>query len=370
MAASAEDHRQRFDEWLLHLDPFALDDLDVTALAQRARQDGVSLPQLTFLTVIAETDEPFAALRHGAGHAVSAERQTAQGGLLCTEANGRQYVVGLWRSSMERVHHIVASVPVTDNRWRRVEQTWLAGAAPRLAPVILNKHDFEDVGDALSEHGTVEVSRLTARVLKDNSSYTRGWQDKIARRPTHRQAMAETSDMLVRTVMLSVGDRLSVHLRRHAGATYYRGDYGLFCKVILRRLTSAAAARLKMLTGRERHPSQPITESLIMRLAESALSTSKERTKLLETVSHISNVQVAVYHRNPYLHFAVTDYLDGSNLDVFVTEDDRVSLLPGYHASVGSLARITDVIGEALGMIDLETEATDELIADEEFFVG
>jgi len=370
MAASAERQRRDFDAWLWQLDDMVLEDLDVSALVLRASVDSIAVPQLTFLTVIAQTEDPFAALLHGAGSAASEWRQTARGGLLSTEAGGHRYVVGLWRSAIDGVLNIVASVPVTDNRWRRVEHTWLGGAAPRLAPVILNKSDFEAIGDALSEHGTVEVSRLTARVLGDHSSYTRGWQDSIARRPTHRQALGETADMIVRTLMLSLGDRLSVHLRRHAGATYYRGDFALFCSVILRRLVIAAGARRELLAGRERRPSQPITESLTMRLPAASLSTPEERALLLDTVSHISNIQVAVYHRNPYLHFAVTDYLDGSNFDVFVTNDDSVSLLPGYHTSVGSLARITDVMGEALGMIDLMTERTDDLIPDEEFLVG
>jgi hypothetical protein len=295
-------------------------------------------------------------------------RATGTGGLIRLRRAGRNYVVGLWASAVEGVCHLVGSVPVTDSRWRRVEETWLPRAAPRLAPVILTKRDFEDIGDALSEHGGVEVSRLSARVLADHSSYSRGWQDKVSRRPTHRQALAETKDMMVRTLMLSVGDDLAVHLRRHAGATFYRGDYRLFCDVVLRRLTTAAAARRVLLSDRQRRRSEPVTESLVMRLPEGALGTSGDRTLLLDTVGQIRGVQIAVYHRNPYLHFVVTDYLDGSNFDVFVSDENSLSLMPGFHASVGSLARITDVIGDAFGMIEIDSERTDELIPDAEAF--
>ena len=128
-----------------------------------------------------------------------------------------------------------------------------ARAAPALTPIILNKADFEAIGDALSEHGDVAVNRLTARVVEDHSSYFRGWHGSEGRRqPTHRQALAETRDMLVRTISLRVGDRLSVHLRRQAGATFYRGDYGLFVSVVLQRLAAAAGERRVLLSDRGR----------------------------------------------------------------------------------------------------------------------
>lgn len=358
--------RQAFDDWLWELPQADLDVLDVASLTVRAVDAAIEVPQLTFRTVIAATDDPFAALRDGAGN--SASRATARGGFVRKKHAQGDYVVGLWPTAVAGVCHLVGSVPVTDTRWRSVEDTWLARAAPRLAPVILTKPDFEAIGDALSEHGTVEVSRLAARVIDDHSSYSRGWQDNVSRRPTHRRALAETEDMMVRTMMLSIGDRLSVHLRRHAGATFYRGSYQLFCDVVLRRLTTAAAARRDLLTDKQRQPAEPVTETLVMQLPDAALSTPEDRTLLLDSVARIRSVQVAVYHRNPYMHFVVTDYLDGSNFDVFVSDEDRITLMPGYHASVGSLARITDVMGDVFGMIEIESERADALIPDAEIF--
>ncbi len=61
-------------------------------------------------------------------------------------------------------------------------------AGPRLSPVILNREDFEAIGDGLAEHGDTAVARMTARVLRDHSSYTRGWPSWRAGdgRPTAR----------------------------------------------------------------------------------------------------------------------------------------------------------------------------------------
>lgn len=366
--AEEHDPLNTFDRWLWDLDANALAALDVRALSTAAASAGVALPQLTILTVIA-TDQPaIDVLRRRAAMTVDRYRQEGDRGLLWSRLSGKDYIVAVLPADEEGVYHLVGSVPVTDSRWRRVEETWLRAAAPKLAPVILNKADFEAIGDALSEHGSVSVSRMAARVLRDQSSYTRGWRGLIARRPSHRQALREADGMLVRTLTVNVGSRLSIHLRRHAGATFYRGDYGLFCSVVLHRLTVAAAERRELLTGRQRSRGEPIRESIVMRLPEGTFLAHAASGDLLTSVSAVRGVQVAVFHRNPYLHFAVTDYLDGSNCDVFVTDDDRLTLLPGYNASSGSLARVTDAMGEALGMVELRSENIAQSIPDEDFF--
>lgn len=355
----------RFDAWLWGLAPDVLGSLDVRELARRAAEEAVDLPQLTFLTVIA-ADESAANVLQRRATMLDDAHIAKERGVFLSHLGASSYVVAVFPADAPGVYHLLGSAPVTDSRWRRVEESWLHAAAPKLAPVILNRDDFESIGDALSEHGRVAVSRMTARVLHDHSSYTRGWAGERAQRPTHRAALREAQDMLVRTLSLNVGS-LAIHLRRQAGATYYHGDFGLFCSVVLHRLTQAAAARRTLLSDRDRHRAEPLHESLVMRLPEGTFLTRAADEELLDSISSVRGVQVAVFHRNPYLHFTVTDYLDGSNFDVFVTEDDRVTLLPGYRASVGSLARVTDAIGDALGMIELHAERLDEPIADEEF---
>lgn len=359
-----------FDAWLWSRDEDQLDALALRTVARAARADGVSLPQLTVLTVIADDAEPFDALVRAAGRTRLGSRPAGFGGLVWSRLQEKDYLVGLWPSGAEGVYHVVSSVPVTDGRWRRVEESWLRAAAPKLASVILNRADFEDVGDTLSEHGDVEVSRMTARVLADHSSYTRGWHsDMVRRRPTHRDALQETEGMLVRTITLSLGDRLALHLRRHAGATFYRGDFELFFDIVLARLARAASERRVLLSGRERVPQAPVTETLVMSLDEGVLGTEQGRVDLLTSLGALRGVQTAVMHRNPYLHLIVTDFLDGSSFDVLVTEDKRLTVIPGIHASVGSLARVTEAMGDAMGMDNLHAEAVPELIPDEEFFV-
>jgi hypothetical protein len=106
-----------------------------------------------------------------------------------------------------------------------------------------------------------------------------------------------------------------------------------------------------------------------MSLDEPVLGTSQGRADLLRGLGELRGVQTAVMHRNPYLHLIVTDFLDGSSFDVLVTDDSRLQVVPGIHASVGALARVTEAMGEVMGMDSLDAEELPDFIPDDEFFV-
>jgi hypothetical protein len=321
--------------------PDALRDL-VQATFRGERED-----QLTVATVIADGCEPAERLARAAAGAVTSFAWAGPIGVLRIGEGDSAYVVAVWPTTHPGVHHLVGTVPVTDERWRRVER-WLTNSAPRLVPFVLNQADFEGVGAALAEHGRVEVSRLTARVLRDGSSYTRGWADgRRSPRPTYSQALAEVEDFAsVRTLTIHVGGLLSLHLRRHAGATFYGGSFRLFEDVVLAALTASAARRQALLSNRERQAHVRTEQAIAVQMPSSIFADAESISALLEALSEQRGVGIAVLHRNPYLHVAVTDYLDGSNFDAFVTSDDKVLIYPGYRASAGALTRLTEHIAE------------------------
>jgi hypothetical protein len=220
--------------------------------------------------------------------------------------------------------------------------------------VFLNEEDFLAIGDALSEHGQIAASRLTARDLTDGSSFTRGWPEHRRRpRPTHRDALAEAQQLSVRTITLHVGDRALVQLRREAGATFYSGDFALFLEVVVSGLALAAHNRRGLLIGRSRHVGEPSPRPLAVRTRGGTFESPESIIELLEALEGQQETGVAVFHRNPYLHVAVTDYADGSNFDVFVNDSDEVVVIPGYRATVAALARLTDTVGERFAAVEV-----------------
>lgn len=351
-----DEARLAFDDWLWGFDDARLGELRLGGMQQGAIEAGVRFPQLTAITLMSDVNDAPARLAQG-GIGVEDYRPTKWGGLIRAKKDRSTYVVIVWNTEQEGVVHVLASPPWTDSRWRRVETSWVNNAAPDIARVLLNNDEFQAMGDLLAEFGTIGVSRMSARVLADNSSYTRGWPaDEFNRHPNHFAALSEvTNGMAVQTLTLAVGDHLSIHLRRQAGATFYSGDFSLFCRTVLDRLAAAAAERRRVLSGHERKVAERISEAIVMTF--DAASSDDLRDRVLASLGETSDVRAAVLHGNPYLHLIVTDYLNGSNFDVLVTEEDRLRVLPGFKATASSLARVTDVIGDALGMRTLEVES-------------
>jgi hypothetical protein len=345
----------------------------LTALRELVRETfrGEREDQLTVATIIADECEPGPRLARAGSGLVTGHEKAGPVSVLRIGEAPNAYVVSAWPTAEPGVYHLVGTVPVTDDRWRRVER-WLGNSAPRLVPFVLNKADLDGVAAALAEHGRVEVSRLTARVLTDGSSYTRGWPEGRTPRPTYTQALSEVQDFAsVRTLTLHVADKLHLHLRRHAGATYYGGSFRLFEETVMSALVAAAARRKTLLSGRERRVHVTPAKAIAVQMPAGIFADGEAVTELVETLSDQRGVGIAVLHRNPYLHVAVTDYLDGSNFDAFVTFDDRVVIYPGYRATVGALTRLTENIAERFAAREVaDVKASTPPTRDELFTTG
>lgn len=284
---------------------------------------------------------------------VSDARWFGEARLFLNEDHLGPYLFAAMPTGHQGTLHLVSSISATDDRWRRLHR-WVMRAVAALSPVYLNESEFLGLGDSLAEHGAVAASRLTARDLGDGSSYTRGWPERRRRpRPSHRQALAEARNMAVRTLTLHVGGRLLLQLRREAGATFYSGDFRLFDEVVLGGLALAAADRRRLLVDRERHIDEPLPQPLVIRTLGATFAEPEAILDLLDTLERQLATGVAVFHRNPYLHAAVTDYSDGSNFDIFVHESHEVVVIPGYRATLRALARLTDAVSERFAAVEV-----------------
>ncbi len=327
-------------------------DADLSDLVARSFR-GAREDQLTISVLLGDFDDVQAwLLRAGADRITDSALSTSVGALQVREGEDG-YTVSIWRTA-PGVSLITGTPPFTDERWRRVER-WIRALEPRFATVFLDEEDFAGICEALTVAGRVEVSRMTARVLADGSSYTRGWpEDAVFERPTYEQALDEVAPIAaVHTLTLHVADRLILHLRRVAGATYYSGDFGLFSEVVIAGLCRAAERRRTLLIGRERQPDIMPASAIAVELAAPTFREPEALHQLVAYIAEQRGMGVAVFHRNPYLHVAITDYLDGSNYDVFVTSDSELTIFPGYRATLGSLARTADALAERFTAVAL-----------------
>jgi len=309
------------------------------------------------LAVIAERTTPWMSWHTTAGRV---------GALLVRDDEGAAFVVSSWPDSRPGIYHLAATVPATDRRWQRFGR-WLMHAAPRVMPVYLDRGDFEGFVSVLGEHGEVDASRLTGRYRTDQSSYSRGWPNP----KSARAALEEVADEVqLRTMTLSVLSAaqpeilLRVHLRRSAGATFYSGDFELFRSVVLERLAAAANRRVQLFRNRARTPEQPTPRPIEIRVGRARFDEASAAGDFIERITRYAASDTAVLHRNPYMQVALTDYLDGSNFDVFVTSVDKITVFPGYRASVSALVRLTDFLSEefeADGVADVATTRPAEI---------
>lgn len=320
---------------------------------ERARRDDTPRSvAVTVETVFTETGHPFDLMKPS--NMLNMERQSGHGVELIRflDLEG-QWVLAAFTTEYPGVYQLISSLPTTHPRWKRVER-WI-GAARGVLRCFLNHQDFEGIGNRLAAIDEVEVVRMTARVIGDFSSITRGFPLRSgAPRPSHLDAIAEAEGMVaaVNTLTLHVGDVVTLHLRRLAGATYYSGDFDVFQHEVMSHLADAASRRRALMTSRQRRYDEPV-KPITIQLDRPILATASDTGAVIDHIGTISNCTLAVFHRNPYLHLAVTDEIDGSNFDVLVTEADAIEVYPGYRASMAALSRLTQQLGERFGATEI-----------------
>lgn len=318
--------------------------------------DGTRSEHIVVETVIVEDTNPLETLRP-TKHAVHLHTAGAVTVMKVDHPDGA-FTISAWPTQYEGVFHLIAAVPATDRRWRAVDG-WILNAAPATVRCFLDHDDFINIGTALSEFGDVEVQRASGRMRADRSSYNRGFPALAgtALRPDHHDAVAEfeAAGASLRSLTLHVGEVMDVSLRRIAGATFTQGDFAVFESVVLNRLAVAASRRRELMSNRERHINEPAPASIQVRLPVPTFvdaQSTGELVNLFEKGSTTSKYAFAVMHRNPYLHVVVSDEQDGSNYDVFVTETDIIEIRPGFRATMGSLNRLTALLGDRFSASD------------------
>ncbi|GAA1979159.1 hypothetical protein [Microbacterium pumilum] len=262
-------------------------------------------------------------------------------------------------TAYDGVFHIASGQPKTDKRWRKLERALVRHG--QVSRCYLNHRDFLSIASELEQSQSVSVSRTTARKSGDHSSISRGFPEM---RPSPQQAIAETEEQggVLRTITMQ-SPAITMQLRRVAGATFYSGGPRLFQSAVLEPLAAAAANRRVLVTHRARLSVREDVRPLRVELGAQIFNDRKDTGALLDVIARMPSTSLAVFHRNPYLHFALRDERDGSNFDVVVTESNSIQIYPGYRASQDSLARVAQDLGERFGALAIEDSPQRERIS-------
>lgn len=279
-----------------------------------------------------------------------------------SDADG-QWAAVAFETDYPGVYHLASGQPRTSGRWDKLERAVFGrGGASR---VYLNHRDFLAIARRLETFDEVVVSRATARVAADGSSIGRGFPEgTLSPRPTPEGAILEMEERggVLRTMTMH-SSSLHLQLRRVAGATFYAGQARVFRDDVLRPMADAAAARRNLVRDRERRSVGEDVNALTLALSSELFKDLDDTGVLLDVAASMPNTSVAVFHRNPYLHFAIRDERDGSNFDVVVTEANAIQIFPGYKATQEALARVSQDLGERFGAVAIEDSPVRERVS-------
>jgi hypothetical protein len=125
---------------------------------------------------------------------------------------------------------------------------------------------------------------------------------------------------------------------------YYYGKVKYFFTAILPAMITGGEAKIERFEGIERVSGSGSARPVILTFDEDVLADRGQNERLVDALANVERAAIAVYHMNPYIHATLTDFFDGSSIDVVSHGTDRLALYPGYNCSIHSLMRVSERI--------------------------
>jgi len=172
---------------------------------------------------------------------------------------------------------------------------------------------------------------------------------------------ASTNDLYVDKIELTVhntGTAFRFFVSRNGATRYIRGSSDLYFNVLLNSLASFISDKGELFQDRDREYGSRDTDPIKIQYEEGSITGVEENKRLIKALKGIKRTSVTVYHDNPYMHASVLDFDDGTSVDVYLTSDSDISIIPGFNASKKSLSRICDHINK--GFLEGEVKAEEE----------
>jgi len=85
---------------------------------------------------------------------------------------------------------------------------------------------------------------------------------------------------------------------------------------------------------------------LVIEFGKPIFSDKSHNHRLINALRKMPNSSLSVFHANPYLQASMIDYRDGSTYRIWVLSEDSMTIVPQMRATVGSLQRLFNHIGE------------------------
>ncbi|ERJ05764.1 hypothetical protein HLRTI_002152 [Halorhabdus tiamatea SARL4B] len=135
-------------------------------------------------------------------------------------------------------------------------------------------------------------------------------------------------------------------ISRKGASRYVSGSESIYFNKILPNFATLLSEKGDLFNDKAREYGSREAETIEITYEEGSIKGREENVRLINALEGLKRSSITVYHKNPYMHASVLDYEDGTNADVFLTSDRRVSIVPGFNASRKALSRICNRINQ------------------------
>jgi len=156
--------------------------------------------------------------------------------------------------------------------------------------------------------------------------------------------------------------QMSGYLSRY-GFFRCKNSFSIFYQTAITDAVKMASRKLRAFANRNRSAEQPTPQKLEIDYEYDIFQAKEQMSRLIEAIASMKFTSMSIYHRNPYLHVSVLDYLDGSSYDVWVVTANKIHIVPQIQASAASLARLVNHVFESFREGNIEGYASSSEIA-------
>jgi hypothetical protein len=139
---------------------------------------------------------------------------------------------------------------------------------------------------------------------------------------------------------------------------YYSGNIHYLFNSFIPLIAIRGESKSEVFEGRERHFGTIEIQPIDIVYPKDVFKNGQDNMRFIKAIGSVSRGAVSVYHKNPYVHVSFLDFIDGSNFDIFVTESNKISIIPSFKCSIHSLMRVCEEISKDFneGTIELPGE--------------
>lgn len=140
-------------------------------------------------------------------------------------------------------------------------------------------------------------------------------------------------------------------------------DYLLFYKTVIDNISKKASEDLQFFDNRGRSEHENLEpKPIVIDYDFEVFKDKNQNRRLINVLQKMTYSSLSVYHANPYLHASFVDYRDGSSYDIWVLNNNRITIVPQMRSTFASIERLCELIftGFREGKIKNLSEVNDD----------